>query len=370
MRWSNLKLRMSTIRSSLGLRFGFLMLLIIGVTGCWYPLFNLDVAVGEQLARKLGTPVLVMQGDIGGFGPEDLRDAFFVPRRNPATQLSGFLVQSNQFRGNIAEIFFNISEQRFDVFYQQSFPLWQNYSNLSQYLTDYDDTGIILLIQEMNEINARTWAVGAEYFVDDPSPGNIRVAVGFSPDLITDQDRLVGFDLGDTATPPDPPNYQLTMWHQIINSSFILGPPLNSPNTVNFDFLLFGPPTYGFAGYNQITDRYFLSARMENGTQRFFLWNAGTDNLPSILPISKQVTGILSNGNYLAQEDKSITLYSPTGSFLYQINLGTIRFHFERFNIIDSTWYSVFSRVLHGDYELRVEVFEIKTSELRNLAIP
>jgi hypothetical protein len=182
----------------------------------------------------------------------------------------------------------------------------------------------------------------------------------------------------DTATTTDDLFYmayfnagQLNFVSSLIVSTSTLPPA--SPTSGFFVYSVPVPAAPGFFAQSPANGGFYLSAKEANGAFATYFWsNTGAE--PIRLPVNVQITGMLSDGRLLADSSSSVTVYSPMGEYLFTINTGALHFVHERYDLVNACWVSVFTRTVEipqqntDNNQYRIEIYEIKTRDLQNLA--
>jgi len=112
---------------------------------------------------------------------------------------------------------------------------------------------------------------------------------------------------------------------------------------------------------------------MANGKIETYVWFNILIAPTLLLPINRQLTGILSDGRLLADTGDRLYVYSADGTDSFMIPTGLLRFVHERTD--GTVWYSVFTRTVmipggksDDGSEYLIEIYEIPTADLSDLA--
>lgn len=327
----------------------------ISTTSCWHAPFNAELSASEYTVSKLGSPVWAVLLKL----PSEVSGAYYVPFRDPSEYNYGALVwrSTGQIRfaylnsmGNYSN-YSNLgvmvpNEMAYAA--QIRMPMGSNSTNKYLYFGASGSGGLEQLLM-MTGINTAWY------------PGVPVVGMGIVPDTaVTTNDwfYMAYFSGG-----------LLYYVSSQINSASTF-PPTATP--IQFTNTIPVPAAPGFFGQAPGASGFYLSAKMSDGKYRTHYW-VSTAAFPTTLPLSVQITGILSDGRLLSDSGSSLSVYSGGGSFQFSINTGALHFVHERYDSINSCWVSVFTRVVeipnqHDDNDFLVQIFEIKTADLKSLA--
>lgn len=335
-----------------------LLLSISVLSSCWLPLFDPEVSASEVLARRLGDPVA--SATFEDIYQYNARDSWFVPARtdlSAADPVRGLLVRVN--RDNLVTSILSVSDTLSDTISAQE------YGNL------FGDRPCLLAVP-----NATAYVLGihqnASSILYDLSAGT-----SSSDTLSSGIEKLVGAGIVLSATASG----RISICY--VNSSALYYETMSSYSAGN-------PPGFSGAGtslpfsaasslkapgsfFDNGTYLY-LSCSLVGGTQAIYRWNLATLASPVRYPAAYgPLTAALSDGRLLAWNGQTTTLLSADMDRICSFPSGTLRFVHERYDSTLLENVCVFTRAVFvrnkddDSGDLKIEVFEIPTSDLSSL---
>ncbi len=353
--------RIGTMGKRAPLRWLFLILMVLfglGVSSCWHPPFNADISASEFTVSKLGDPVWAVSINLSS----EASGGYYLPYRDPSEYYHGAWVwkSSSQIRfgyltitGPTAYTFstsYNSFPNEMGNAAQIRTPMGANTAYNYVFFGSSGNNGIVQYLLSTTM---------PAYWSPTPPPA---VGMGMVPDTTTNTNDwfyIAFFSEGIL-------NYS----YQQINSGSTFPP---SPSGGAFTHSVPVPVAPGFFAQSPANGGFYLSAKMASGAYETFYWSS-IAAVPVRLPVTVQITGMLSDGRLLADSSSSLSVYSPTGDYLFTINTGALRLVHERFDSVNTCWISVFSRTVaipqqnSDNDQYLIQIYEIKTQNLRDLA--
>lgn len=324
------------------------------LTSCWHPPFDPLVSASEFTAKKLGDPVwsktVTLRDEAAG--------GYYLPSRDPSEYYTGAWIRRQSGRISIGKLTmlpgtgFNFNANRYnaaDTFGSSAVlvnPPGSNTTNSIFYVASNADG-----IYQLNTASSAVW-----------------------PPLLP----IIGFGVSPSNTTQD--IYYIAEWNGIVISveyaqtGIVLGMPPAGNGTITFTVACPIPVGPAFLAASPVNlANYYLSGPMANGNSETYFWATNIVS-PILLPISRKLTGMLSDGRLLADTGDELYVYSADGTDSFSIPTGVLRFVHER-TPDGITWYSVFTRTIAvpngkksdgSDY--LIQIYEIPTANLRDLA--
>lgn len=321
---------------------------------CWHPTFDPALSASELTVRKLGEPTLGFT--VYGMDSHGMDDIWFVPQA-VATPTVGLLVQDMGSRLGLKGITINTLDHT-------------GYSNYSDERNNA--LGDAYLVQA-----APDGSSGA-LIVTGPSSGTYLELTTWAPTAATMPPTLGQFGIGSVA---------LASANQAALSCFsypaIMDPRYSyvSPWSSGAPDLTASIFTITFSNAAMVSTpgrflsaggKYYLSCGQADGSRAIYYWSISPGFEPTgYAEDHGPLIGALSDGRLLAEEDQTITVLDSNLQELFSFPSGRLRFVHERYDgLAMQTVFtrSVYARDGGGDGELRVEVFEIPTANLAELA--
>jgi len=322
---------------------------------CWHPTFDPAISASELTVRKLGEPTL--RFTVYGLDSHGMDDIWFVPQAT-AIPTVGLLVQDMGSRIGLKGITIPLLSQT-------------GYSNYND--ERYNALGDAYLI-----LAAPDGSLGA-LIVTGPSSGTYLDMTMWDSTPLTLPYTLGPFGIGAVA---------LASANQAALACFSY-PAIMDPRYSTVSPWASGAPdltaaifsmTFANAATVSTPGRflstaayYFLSCVLTNDSRLIYRWDKPPAPEPTgYAVIHGPLIGALSDGRLLAEENEAITVLDQDLQVLFSFPSGRLRFIHERYDIAETKMMTVFTRSVYvrdgGDGELRVEVFEIPTANLADLA--
>lgn len=323
---------------------------------CWHPTFDPALSASELTVRKLGEPTLLFS--VYGLDSHGMDDIWFMPQAT-AIPTAGVLVQDMGARLGFKGITIDAL----------------NHSGYSSYSDERSNAlGDAYLIQA-----APDGSLGA-LIVTGPSSGTYLELTTWTSSAATMPPTLGQFGIGSVALASanqaalacfsypammDPRYSTVSPWSS--------GAPDLTASIFTITFsnaaLVSTPGRFLSAG-----GKYYLSCGQTDGSRAIYYWSISPGFEPTgYAEDHGPLVGALSDGRLLAEENETITVLDSNLQELFSFPSGRLRFVHERYDIATTTMMTVFTRSVYargggGDGELRVEIFEIPTANLANLA--
>lgn len=337
----------------------------LALASCWHPAFDPAISGSEAVIRKLGEPKLLFTAEnIEGW---EMEDAWFVPVAADLALLSGtygLLARPQADRIRFFPVWFDtaLSQGWPDMFNGNE--LWNVYGERAAIImAPNGNTSAVFIANPLNQ----------SYI--DPLTSPTTNPVAFPPSMFTFGSGYV-HDFGI--------NQATFTW---IGMNAVLQPLYAPPgswmggaapgyagaNVLQFDdFGLVSSP--GLAFFTSATGYLYLSCGLSDGSRAIYRWlNPSTQEPVRFPEVYGSLTGALSDGRLLAEQDGVVTVLDPDLRRLFSFPAGKLRFVHERWDgtrMISVFTRTVFVRTDRDDDRgrLDVEVYEIPTADLHKLA--
>jgi len=334
------------------------------LSSCWHPPFDPLVSASELTADKLGAPVwsktVTLRDDAAG--------GYYLPGRDPAYYGTGTWI--NKVHDIILAGTFSPANQS-EFFYN--------------FFTRNDLGDMATILSPLSPPNPTTGQVliGANKEI---TANGIVMFNGSSTPIFS---AMIADAIGCGTAPHDASfDYLAVMsWPALDPAPKICFLPIDGSTTA-IDPILHtytlpaNPPARPtgpvFTAFKADTNYLYASSAASSGFVTFrWLFDSFTSSFPDaplLLPITRQLTGILSDGRLLADTGDRLYVYSADGTDGFMIPTGVLRFVHER-TPDGITWISVFTRTVQipggksdDGSEYLIEIYEIPTLKLRELA--
>lgn len=337
---------------------GLTIPLILSLSSCWHPPFNADLSASEFTVSKLGSPVWAVTVHLYS----EASGGYYLPYRDPSQYYSGAWVWKSPTQIRFG--YLQITGPNMYTFNSPSLGFPNEMGNAVQIRTPMGtNTSNYVFFGSSGGAGIGQYVLSSSVIAPYWSPSTLpAVGMGMVPDTATTTDDLfymAYFNIGQL-------NFVSS---QITNISTL--PPAFSSGF--FVYSVPVPAAPGFFAQSPANGGFYLSAKEANGAFATYFWsNTGAE--PIRLPVNVQITGMLSDGRLLADSSSSVTVYSPMGEYLFTINTGALHFVHERYDSVNLCWISVFTRTVEipqqntDNNQYRIEIYEIKTRDLQNLA--
>ncbi|MGD9941045.1 MAG: hypothetical protein AB7T74_14720, partial [Clostridia bacterium] len=257
-------------------------------------------------------------------------------------------------------------EPAFDIAYLNTY--WERRNNTfgSNYFAQISLDGIAVIVAELPFIN--TLNVSTSTFSQDELPfDSVTLGLGVVARPATDFFELTLINWANM--PPVGPHFELLGWSTLQpafsdpTAGVVMFPDASSVK-VPGKFLYFGATGY-----------FYLSCGLDDGSRAIYRWP--DSSIDTLAPIKYPedhgpLIGGLADGRLLAEKDGLLSVLNPDLGLLFAFRSGSLRFVHERYDAFNSRMITVFTRTLYarsngGEGTLRVEIYEIPSSELEKL---
>jgi len=344
--------------------FVLVIVLVFSLGGCWHPLFDLEVSVGEQLTQRL-SHVRSFSGGIKQPNEDDLEAKLvFIPFRIPLPT-SGMMVLLN-------------TEKKYLRYYSVAYDdVLDELDLISDYSDGYtNDSRLLGFGADVSGISfyTRTQIGYVEGIVAQSASG-----ISYASIVLP----AAGVRFASGINPNDSSLDMLSVadWENVSGTLSIRGEPFSDGSSVNsfgapvstgYDVGTYGIPKKGFIGRYPGNGDFVGSFIMEDGSIRNLRWTSNVNDAvgapTEFVGLDVLLTGVLSDSQLFSQIDGTMTVYSSLGFYQYTIELGNVVFIQERFDTANAEWISVFTRTYVLNNEIYFDVFEIPTANLEDLA--
>ncbi|MDX9959049.1 MAG: hypothetical protein RBT68_11465 [Spirochaetia bacterium] len=331
---------------------------LILATACWLPTFDPDVSGSELTVRKLGDPVA--QFTLENFEADEAEAFWFLPQRLEVP-MTGLLISE---RGSSLGFYGVGFQPGFDTGYLLALKDRRQNTYGPGYFAQMAPNGTseASIVAELPTINNIDVSISS--FPEIPlAAGTITLGFGAvaRPGTADYELSIVVWD----ATPPGPPFFEMIGWFANQPAFTPAGPivfPDASSVTVPGKFL------YSVGDFNY----FYLSCGLIDGTRAIFRWS---DIMMAPVQFPEDhgpLIGGLADGRLLAEKDGLLSVLDQDLGLLFAFRSGSLRFVHERWDAVDLKMITVFTRTLYvrkdgGEGTLRVEIYEIPSSELKKL---
>jgi hypothetical protein len=334
--------------------------ILLLAAACWLPSFDPDVSGSELTVRKLGEPVA--RFTLENIETDNAEAFWFLPQRMEVPLvgvMNGLLISE---RGSSLGFYGVGFQPGFDTGYL--LPLKDR--RLNTYGPGFfaqmapNGTSEASIVAELPTIN--NIDVNISSFPGIPLPaGTITLGLGAVARPFPDT-TLFDLSLLNWSTTLAEPRYEVLDWlggqPSFVASLLIVFPDATDVK-VPGKFLYFGATGY-----------FYLSCGLADGSRVIYRWSG-----PAAVPIKYPenhgpLIGGLADGRLLAEKDGLLSVLDQDLGLLFAFRSGSLSFVHERWDGLQMI--TVFTRSLYvrengGEGTLRVEIYEIPSSELYKL---
>lgn len=336
----------------------------ICLASCWHPPFDPLVSASEFTVDKLGDPVWSKTVTLW----DDAAGGYYLPSRDPAYYGTGTWIKKTG-TSISAGVFSPANQDGFSFNFRTNNELGDAATILSPLFAPLMTVNKVII--GANKNIASNGIVMFDGLSTPVFSASIIDAIGCGTAPLDETGDYLAVMNWPTAA--SEPTIRLNVIH---GSMAQIDPLTNSYSLANT------PPARPtgpvFTTFKADTNYLYASSAASSGfvTARW-LFDSLTNSFPdapTLLPITRQLTGILSDGRLLADTGERLYVYSEDGTDGFSIATGLLRFVHER-TPDGITWYSVFTRTVQmpsgkdddgSDY--LIEIYEIPTADLRKLS--
>jgi len=329
------------------------------LASCWQPPFDPALSASEYTAAKLGNPVWSKTVSIWS---DEMEGAYYLPPKNIVDYGNGFFIKVQNSVLSARQVYIDVNGNA---------TIGNNQFND---VTTFDSITLVMAASNPGFVYLAGNAASGLHRFDGVSTFSEThtdvIGYGSVPDQAGD-DHL-------SILQWDFVTVDMYMGEFLVDGLEIYPPALTDPlpltvaNTLPYEAagLCFVARNYAPNAYQSAL---YVSGPMKYGDTETFVWmDPMTTSMPVKLPISRQLTGILSDGRLLADTGDYLYVYEADGSGEFSIPTGALRFVHERY---DGTKYiSVFTRTVEipqqdsDESEFLIQIWEIDTADLKDLA--